>query len=151
MEIILQQDVTGLGYKHDIVNVKPGYARNFLLPKGLAIEATLGAKKMNTEIVKQKQHKEEKLRKEATDNAGKLANVVLKIYTKSGENGKIFGSVTNIQLAHALTEQGYNIDRKNITISDDSIKTLGIYKAKVRLFKDISTDISFEVLNEDTK
>jgi large subunit ribosomal protein L9 len=148
MEIILQQDVPNLGYKHDIVNVKPGYARNFLIPKGLAIEATESAKKMNAEIVKQKQHKEEKLRKEAQENASKLAGLVLKIATKAGENGKIFGSITTIQIAQALQEKGFNVDRKSITLAEDHIKTLGTYKAKVKLYKDISADVTFEVVAE---
>lgn len=146
MEIILQQDVANLGYKHDVVNVKPGYARNFLIPKGYAIEATPSAKKMNAEIVKQKQHKEEKIRKEALENASKLSNVVLKILTKAGENGKIFGSVTTIQIAQALQEQGYQVDRKSISIAEDNIKTLGTYKAKIKLYKDIVTEVNFEVV-----
>lgn len=148
MEIILQQDVPNLGYKHDVVNVKPGYARNFLIPKGLAIEATESAKKMNAEIVKQKQHKEEKIRKEAQENAAKLSALVIKIATKAGENGKIFGSVTNIQIAQALQENGFSVDRKSIIIAEDHIKTLGTYKAKVKLYKDIATEIAFEVVAE---
>lgn len=148
MEVILQQDVPNLGYKHDVVNVKPGYARNFLIPKGLAIEATASAKKMNAEIVKQKQHKEEKIRKEAQENASKLASTILRITTKAGENGKIFGSITTIQIAQALQEKGYNIDRRSITLAEEHIKTLGTYKAKVRLYKDITADITFEVVAE---
>lgn len=148
MEIILQQDVNNLGYKYDVVNVKPGYARNYLIPKGLAIEATESAKKMNAELVKQKQHKEEKIRKEAQENASKLSALVLKIATKSGENGKIFGSITTIQIAQALHEQGFNVDRKSITLAEEHIKTLGTYKAKVKLYKDITTEINFEVVTE---
>lgn len=148
MEIILQQDVPNLGYKYDVVNVKPGYARNFLIPKGLAIEATEGAKKLNTEIVKQKQHKEEKIRKEAQENATKLSTLVIKIPTKAGENNKIFGSITNIQVAQALQDQGFNVDRKSITLLEENIKTLGTYKAKVKLYKDISTEVTFEVVAE---
>jgi large subunit ribosomal protein L9 len=148
MEIILQQDVPNLGYKHDVVNVKPGYARNFLIPKGLAIEATESAKKMNVEIVKQKQHKEEKLRKEAQDTATKLSTTIVKVFTKAGESGKIFGSVTTIQIAQALQEQGFNIDRKSIILAEEQIKTLGTYKAKVKVYKDISTEITFEVAEE---
>lgn len=148
MEIILQQDVPNLGYKHDVVNVKPGYARNYLIPRGLAIEATESAKKMNAEIVKQKQHKEEKIRKEAQENASKLSNIVLKITTKAGESGKIFGSITTIQIAQALQEQGFTVDRKAIILSEEHIKTLGTYKAKVKLYKDISAEVSFEVIAE---
>lgn len=148
MEIILQQDVLNLGYKYDVLNVKPGYARNFLIPKGLAIEATSSAKKMNAELVKQKQHKEEKIRKEAQENASKIAQMVLKITTKAGENGKIFGSITTIQIAQALQEQGYIIDRKSITLAEEQIKTLGTYKAKIKLYKNINTEIIFEVVAE---
>ncbi len=148
MEIILQQDVNNLGYKYDVVNVKPGYARNYLIPKGLAIEATESAKKMNAELVKQKQHKEEKIRKEARENASKLSALVLKIAAKSGENGKIFGSITTIQIAQVLQEQGFNVDRKSITLAEEHIKTLGTYKAKVKLYKDIITEINFEVVIE---
>lgn len=148
MEVILQQDVPNLGYKYDVVNVKPGYARNFLIPKGLAIQATEGAKKLNAEIIKQKQHKEEKIKKEAQENASKLASLVIKIPTKAGENNKIFGSVTNIQIAQALQEQGFSVDRKSITLLEENIKTLGTYKAKVKLYKDISTEITFEVVAE---
>lgn len=146
MEVILQQDVANLGYKYDVVNVKPGYARNYLIPRGLAIEATESAKKMNAELIKQKQHKEEKIRKEAEENATKLSAIVLKISTKAGENGKIFGSVTNIQIAQALQEIGYSIDRKSIILAEEQIKTLGTYKAKVKLYKDITTEITFEVV-----
>ena len=148
MEVILQQDVPSLGYKYDVVKVKPGYARNFLIPKGLAIEATESAKKMNAELVKQKQYKEEKIRKEAYEIASKLAKMVLKISTKSGESGKIFGSITNIQIAQALQEQGYSVDRKSIILAEEHIKTLGTYKAKVKLYKDIIADITFEVVAE---
>jgi large subunit ribosomal protein L9 len=148
MEIILQQDVPNLGYKHDVVNVKPGYARNYLIPKGLAIEATESAKRMNAEIVKQKQHKEEKLRKEAQETATKLSTTIVKVYTKAGESGKIFGSVTTIQIAQALQEQGFNIDRKSIVLTEEQIKTLGTYKAKIKVYKDISTEITFEVVEE---
>lgn len=148
MEIILQQDVPNLGYKYDVVKVKPGYARNFLIPKGLAIEATESAKKMNAELVRQRQYKEEKIRKEAYENASKLAKIVLKIPAKAGESGKIFGSITNIQIAQALQEQGYSVDRKSIVLVEEHIKTLGTYKAKVKLYKDIVADITFEVVAE---
>jgi len=148
MEVILKQDIKGLGFADDLVKVRPGYGRNFLIPRGAAVLATEGAKKMHAEIMKQRAFKEEKLRKEATANAEKLAAVVIKIGAKAGENGKIFGSVTTIQVAEALNKAGYPVERKNIEIKEESIKTLGTYTAKVRLFKDVNTSISFEVVAE---
>lgn len=148
MEVILKQDIKGLGFADDLVKVRPGYGRNFLIPRGAAVLATEGAKKMHAEIMKQRAFKEEKLRKEAAANAEKLAGVVIKIGAKAGENGKIFGSVTTIQVAEALNKAGYPVERKNIEIKEESIKTLGTYTAKVRLFKDVNTTISFEVVAE---
>jgi large subunit ribosomal protein L9 len=148
MEVILKQDIKGLGFADDLVKVRPGYGRNFLIPRGAATLATEGAKKMHAEIMKQRSFKEEKLRKEAAANAEKLATVTIKIGAKAGENGKIFGSVTTIQVAEALNKAGYPVERKNIEISEESIKALGTYTAKVRLFKDVSASISFEVVAE---
>ena len=148
MEVILKQDIKGLGFADDLVKVRPGYGRNFLIPRGAAVLATEGAKKMHAEIMKQRSFKEEKLRKEAAANAEKLAGVVIKIGAKAGENGKIFGSVTTIQVAEALNKAGYPVERKNIEISEESIKALGTYNAKVRLFKDVTASISFEVVAE---
>ncbi len=148
MEVILKQDIKGLGFADDLVKVRPGYGRNFLIPRGAAVLATEGAKKMHTEIMKQRSFKEEKLRKEAAANAEKLAAVTIKIGAKAGENGKIFGSVTTIQVAEALNKAGYPVERKNIEISEESIKALGTYTAKVRLFKDVTASISFEVVAE---
>ncbi|MDZ4664559.1 MAG: 50S ribosomal protein L9 [Bacteroidota bacterium] len=148
MEIILKQDIKGLGYKHDLVAVKNGYGRNFLIPQGLASLATESAKKQHAETMKQRSFKEEKLRKEAAANAEKLSGVSIKVGAKAGENGKIFGSVTNIQLADALTKAGYTIERKNIEIAGDGIKALGSYTAKVRLYKEVAATINFEVVAE---
>ena len=148
MEVILKQDIKGLGYKDDLVKVRPGYGRNFLIPRNAATLATEGAKKMHAELMKQRSFKEEKLRKEAQANAEKLAAVVIKIGAKAGENGKIFGSVTTIQVAEALNKAGYPVERKNIEIVEDTIKALGTYTAKVRLFKDVTSSISFEVVAE---
>lgn len=148
MEVILKQDIKGLGFADDLVKVRPGYGRNFLIPRGAAVLATEGAKKMHAEIMKQRSFKEEKTRKEATANAEKLAAVVIKIGAKAGENGKIFGSVTTIQVAEALNKAGYPVERKNIEISEDSIKALGTYTAKVRLYKDVAANINFEVVAE---
>jgi large subunit ribosomal protein L9 len=148
MEIILKQDVKGLGYKHDLVSVKNGYGRNFLIPKGIATLATDSAKKQHAETMKQRSFKEEKLRNEASANAEKLSGVSLKVGAKAGENGKIFGSVTNIQLADALQKAGYNIERKNIEIAGEGIKQLGNYTAKVRLYKEVAATVNFEVVAE---
>jgi large subunit ribosomal protein L9 len=148
MEVILKQDIKGLGYKNDKVTVRNGYGRNFLLPKGMAILATESAKKMHTELLKQSAFKEEKLRKEATASAEKLAGVSIKVGAKAGENGKIFGSVTTIQIADALQKAGYNVERKSIEITGDNIKQLGTYTAKVRLFKEVTANVNFEVVAE---
>jgi large subunit ribosomal protein L9 len=148
MEVILKQDIKGLGYKDDKVTVANGYGRNFLIPKGMANLATESAKKMHAEILKQRAFKEDKLRKEAASNAEKLSGVAIKVGAKAGESGKIFGSVTTIQLAEALQKAGYNIERKNIEITEDSIKQLGTYTAKVRLYKELSANINFEVVAE---
>lgn len=148
MEVILKQDVKGLGYKDDKVTVANGYGRNFLLPKGMATLATDSAKKMHAEIMKQRAFKEEKLRKEATANAEKLSGVSLKVGAKAGESGKIFGSVTTIQIADALQKAGYNVERKNIELTEEGVKQLGSYSAKVRLYKDVAATVNFEVVAE---
>jgi len=148
MEVILKTDIKGLGYKDDKVKVANGYGRNFLLPKGMAILATESAKKMHTELLKQRAFKEDKLRKEATANAEKLSTVSIKVGAKAGESGKIFGSVTTIQIADALQQAGYPVERKNIEINAEHIKQLGAYTAKVRLFKEIAATVNFEVVAE---
>ncbi|MCC6180996.1 MAG: 50S ribosomal protein L9 [Bacteroidia bacterium] len=148
MEVILKQDVKGLGYKNDIVNVKNGYGRNFLIPQRMAVLATESNKKMQAEEIKQSSFKEQKMRTEATANAEKLSTVTVKVGAKAGESGKIFGSVTNIQIADALKKAGYDVERKNIELNEEHIKTLGTYSAKVRLFKEISATVNFEVVAE---
>jgi large subunit ribosomal protein L9 len=148
MEVILKQDIKGLGYKDDKVSVANGYGRNFLLPKGMATLATESAKKMHAEILKQRAFKEDKLRKEAATNAEKLAGVSIQVGAKAGESGKIFGSVTTIQIAEALLKAGFNVERKNIELSEEGIKQLGTYSAKVRLYKEISATVNFEVVGE---
>ncbi len=148
MEIILKKDHKGLGYKNDIVKVKNGYGRNFLIPQGVAVLATESNKKMQAEEIKQSSFKEQKLRNEATAMAAKFADVTVKVGAKAGESGKIFGSVTNIQLADALKKAGYEVERKNIEMNEEAIKALGTYSAKVRLFKEISATINFEVIAE---
>ena len=148
MEIILKKDHKGLGYKNDIVTVRNGYGRNYLIPQGIAVLATDSNKKMQAEEIKQSSFKEQKLRNEATATAAKFADVTVKVGAKAGESGKIFGSVTNIQLAEALKKAGYDVERKNIEMNEDAIKALGTYSAKVRLFKEITATINFEVIAE---
>ena len=149
MEIILTQDVKNLGYKNDIVNVKPGYARNFLIPQGMAILATESARKVLAENLRQQAYKQEKIKKEAQDLAAVLEGLSLRIPAKAASTGKIYGSVNNVQIANAIKEaKGIEIDRKQILVDDDTIKEVGNYKAKVRLHKDVTVEISFEVFAE---
>ncbi|MDD3740071.1 MAG: 50S ribosomal protein L9 [Bacteroidales bacterium] len=148
MEIILKQDVDKLGHKDDIVNVKPGYARNYLIPKGIATLATATAKKIHAENLKQKAHKETKLISDAQSIVKKIEGIKLQIPTKTSSTGKIFGSVNTIMIAEALVKEGYEIDRKNITIKTDNIKEVGTYEATVKLYKSIKANITFEVYSE---
>lgn len=148
MEIILKQDVPNLGYKDDIVNVRNGYALNYLIPKGLAISATGSALKSHKEILKQRAHKEEKIKEEASKLAEKLKDVTLTIGAKTSTKGKIFGSVNAIQIAEALEAKGYSIDRKSITFREDLIKEVGTYHAKIRLHKEVTVEIPFEIVGE---
>lgn len=148
MKIILTQDMDNLGLKNDILTVKTGYARNYLIPKGYAIQASTSAVKVHNENLKQRAHKEEKIRDEAEKLATKLGAVKLVIGAKVSSAGKIFGSVNTIQLAEALTEKGFEIDRKNITLGADAIKEIGSYKAVVKLHRDVRVDLEFEVVAE---
>lgn len=148
MEIILLQDLTNLGHKDDVIKVRNGYGRNYLIPQGLAKLATESAKKMHAENMRQRSHKEQKQRTDALAIAAKLGAVELKIGAKTSTTGKIFGSVNTIQIAEALIEKGFEIDRKNITMSEDTIKEIGTFKATVKIYKDIKAEISFEVYSE---
>ncbi|MCF0209943.1 MAG: 50S ribosomal protein L9 [Bacteroidales bacterium] len=150
MEIILKQDINHVGYKDEIVTVKDGYANNFLIPQGLAIVATASAKKMLAENIKQRARKEEKLREEATATAEKISALSgLKVVTKAGESGKIYGSVNAIQLSEAIKAQfDMDVDRKKISIKGEAIKELGSYEATVSVYKDIKAEITFEVVAE---
>jgi len=148
MEIILKQDVNNLGSKDDIVVVKDGYARNFLIPKGFAMLATSSAKKVLAENIKQRAHKEAKIKAEAEKFAAKMNGVKLVIGAKTSSTGKIFGSVNTIQIAEALLEQGFEVDRKNIKLQEEQIKEVGSYKAKIKLHRDVHVEIDFDVVSE---
>jgi large subunit ribosomal protein L9 len=149
MQVILKQDIANIGYKDDIVTVKDGYGRNYLIPQGMAILATETNKKVIAENKKQKAYKEDKIRNEALTIAKTLETLKLKIGAKAGTSGKIFGSVNAIQIAQALKEQfNFDFDRKHIEVDGDSIKELGTYKAKVKLHKEIQAEIEFEVFGE---
>ena len=150
MEVILLQDVQNLGFADDLVNVKDGYGRNYLIPQGYAILATPAKKKMLTETLKQRAFKADKIRKEAEFMAGKLNSLVLRILTKASEKGTIFGSVNTIMVANALKEQhDIEVDRKKIILKDDHIKELGNYTAQVQLHKDFKVTINLEVVSEN--
>ena len=149
MEVILREDIPGVGYKNDLVNVKNGYARNYLIPKGMAVLATETAKKVLAEDKKQKAHKEEKVLKEAEELGKALEALKVKIAAKAGTSGKIFGSVNDVQIANAIKEQ-HNVDivRKDISVDGESIKELGEYTAKIRLHKEVTAEVKFEVFAE---
>jgi len=150
MEVILTQDIKNLGYKDDCIKVRPGYGRNFLIPRGMAIEATESSKKVLAENLKQRAFKEDKIRKEAEALAEKLKDVKLVIKTKAAATGKIYGSVNSIQVAEALKEQhNFDVDRKKIDVANENIKETGTYKAKVNLYKDIKAEITLEVVGEE--
>ena len=147
MEIILKEDVMGLGYKNDIVTVKSGYGRNYLIPTGKAVLASVSAKKMLAEELKQRAHKLEKIKNEALALAEKLGAVSLTIPTKVSATGVIYGSVNSLQIADELKKLGYDIDRKVIDVKD--VKEVGSYKAVVKLHKEVSVEVPFEVVAEE--
>jgi large subunit ribosomal protein L9 len=147
MQVILLEDVTNLGYKDDIVTVKDGYGRNFLIPQKKAVFATESAKKVLAENLRQRTHKLEKVKTDAQTLAAKLEGIALTIGAKTSSTGTIFGSVTNIQIADELAKKGFEIDRKTILIKEP-IKEVGSYNATVKLHKDISVEIAFEVISE---
>ena len=149
MEIILKQDVPHLGHKDDVVVVKNGYATNYLIPQGFAIMATPSAKRVHAENLRQRAHKEAKLRSEAEALAAKLEGVQVTVATKVSATGKIFGSVNNIQVAEALAAKGFEMDRRNITIvGEDKLQEVGLYEAVVKCYKDIKATIKVEVVAE---
>jgi large subunit ribosomal protein L9 len=147
MDIILKTDIAGLGYKNDLVVVKPGYGRNYLIPQGFAMMATPTNKKILAENLKQVAHKAEKLKKDAEDIAAAIGDITLTIVTKVGESGKIFGRVTNTQVADALRVKGVDIDRKKIAIED--IKVIGTYNALIDLHKEVKHTVKIAVVGEE--
>ena len=148
MDIILKQDVDLLGSKYDVVTVKDGYARNFLIPQGLAVAATKSNVKVNDEVIRQQAHKAAKAKEAAEAIASKLEGLSIKLGAKAGESGKIFGSVNSIQLADAIQSAGYDIERKQIHLADDTIKELGSYEATVKLHKEVTVTVKFDVVAE---
>jgi large subunit ribosomal protein L9 len=148
MKIILKQDISSLGFKDDILTVKDGYARNYLIPNGYAINATASAQKEHAEILKQRAHKESQIKQEAQSLADKISGISLTIGAKTSSKGKIFGSVNTIQISEALKEKGFDIDRKVISIKEDLIKEVGSYTAKIKLHKEVQIDVPFEIIAE---
>ena len=146
MEIILKTDIVGLGYKNDILDVKPGYGRNYLIPQGYATLATPSNKKILAENLKQAAHKADKIKKDAEDLAAAIGDAVITITMKTGESGRIFGRVTNTQVADVLLSRGINVDRKKIAIED--IKVVGEYKALIDLHKEVKHEVTVAVVSE---
>jgi large subunit ribosomal protein L9 len=147
MEVILKTDIKGLGYKNDLVEVKPGYGRNYLIPQGFAVLATTSNKKILQENVKQAAHKAEKIKTEAEAIAEKIQGIKLQIKAKIGDSGKIFGKVTTLQISDALAEKGIDVDRKKIAIAQP-VSTAGEFEAEVDLHRDVKTQVKFEVVAE---
>jgi len=147
MEIILKQDIKGLGEKDDVVTVKPGFGRNYLIPQGFAALATSSAKKVLAENLKQAAFKQDKIKKDAEGIAERLTSVKLSIGAKAGESGKIFGAVNTIQIAEALKAQGFDVDRRRITFETEP-KFVGEYVANLNLHKEVKVQVPFEVIAE---
>jgi len=147
MKLILTQDVRSLGHKDDVVAVRPGYGRNYLIPQGMAKMATESAMKMLAEDVKQRAFKQDKIRKDADALSAKLEGVSVTLRAKTGTSGKIFGSVTTLQVANALKDMGIEVDRRKIVFSEDP-KMLGSYTATISLHKDVAKEINIEVIAE---
>ncbi len=148
MEIILLQDINNLGSKDDIVKVKDGYGRNYLIPQKMAIVANASSKKVLAENIRQRAHKEAKLKEEALALATQMEGKTVTIGAKTSSSGKIFGSVNTIQLAEAINALGFNIDRKQIRLAEDHIKEIGQFTAKIKLHKEVIVDFNFEVVSE---
>lgn len=149
MEVILKKDVAKLGYKDDLVKVRDGYGRNYLIPQGLAFLATESAQKERNETLKQRAFKEEKIKNEAKKAAAAIREMSIKVAAKVGEKGKIFGSINALQVAEAIKKLGYAVDRKDITLKEDSIKQTGKYEGTIRFHRDVVEPFSFEVVGEE--
>ncbi len=147
MEIILKEDVINLGYKGDVVKVKDGYGRNYLIPQKKAILATQSAKKMLAEDLKQRAHKLERIKNEAIELAEKVKDITLTVGAKTSTTGKIFGAVGPIQIAEAFEKAGFNVDRRVIALKEP-VKEIGSYKATLKLHKEVSVEVAFEVVSE---
>ncbi|GAB3829826.1 50S ribosomal protein L9 [Pontibacter rugosus] len=147
MEVILRDDVKGLGYKNDIVDVKPGYGRNYLIPQGLAVIADKSSRKVVAENIRQAAHKAEKFKNDAQELANSIGDITLELPAKVGETGKIFGSVTTLQLSDALKAKGFDVDRKRISFDQD-VKTAGEYTATLNLHKEVKHQVRFNVVAE---
>jgi len=150
MEVILKKDVENLGFKDDLVEVKNGYARNYLIPQGSAVLATVSAKKVLEETLRQRAHRDEKLIKDAKKVAKALEEVSIKIISKTGDGTKLFGSVNNADISEALEKQGQNIEKKFIKIDGNTVKRIGKYVAHIRLHRALIVDLPFEVAPEAT-
>ena len=146
MEVLLKKDFDRLGNKDEIITVKNGFGRNYLIPKGIAVLATESVKKIHAETLKQRAHKDNQLKEEASKIYEKMAKKTFQVPVKIGENGKIFGSITNIQLADSLEKAGFKIDRKNITLPSGNLKSVGKFEAEVVLHKEVKGKISFEII-----
>ena len=147
MEVILKQDVQGLGYKNDVVKVKPGYGRNFLIPNGVALIANESNKKLIAENTRQAAHKAAKVKQDATAITEKIGDLTIEIKTKAGESGKIFGAVTALQIADALKAKGFDIDRKKVILKETP-KQLGSYHVTLDLHKEVKHEITVNVVGE---
>lgn len=147
MEIILKQDIQGLGYKNDLVKVKAGYGRNYLIPQGFAIVANKSNVKMIEENVRQASHKAEKIKNDATELADAIGDTVFEIGAKVGDSGKIFGAITTLQISDALKEKGFEIDRKKVSFKGD-VKNVGDYIAILDLHKEVKKEVNFKVVPE---
>lgn len=147
MEIILTQDIQGLGYKNDLVKVKPGYGRNYLIPNGMALMATESNKKVLAENTRQAAHKAAKLKQDAEALAQKIGDLVLEIGTKAGESGRIFGAITGIQVSDALKAKGFDVDRKKVIFKSQPKET-GEYAVTLDLHKEVKHEIKIKVVAE---
>lgn len=146
MDVILRQDIQGLGYKNDTVSVKPGYGRNYLIPQGFAILANEANQKMISENIKQAAHKAEKLKKDAEEIAKKIGTAALEIGAKAGDSGKIFGAVTTLQISETLKAKGVDVDRKKISLP--TIKEIGEYTALIDLHREVQHEVQVKVIAE---